>query len=311
MLSSSQPLVSIITPSYNQGQFLEQTILSVLNQVYPHIEYFVMDGGSTDSSLEVINKYANCLAYWESKPDRGQAHAINKGLKRAEGELLGWLNSDDILFPDTVSRVVATFARQDEVDVVYGRLVRIDREGDPVPTPTLPKDRVEFNRHNLIGECVVNQPGAFWHRWIMEKVGFLNEKLDYALDYEYWVRIILAGGKFKKLPNPVAEFRLSSGSKTVGQTSNMAREHLGVIDHFMAQPDLPEKLGLSPEALSLQARKGRGIISLYAFYGCVKEKHWSEALYWFNQAHASDPLVLFDRRWLELAFASLRRQSFD
>ena len=89
----------------------------------------------------------------------------------------------------------------------------------------------------------------------------------------------------------------------------MAYEHLDVIDHFMAQPDLPEKLGLSPEAISLQARKGRGIVSLYAFYGCVKEKHWSEALYWFNQAHASDPLVLLDRRWASLAWASFLRRS--
>ena len=311
MLSSNQPLVSVITPSYNQGQFLEQTVLSVLNQDYPHIEYLVMDGGSTDNSLEVIRRYADHLAYWESKPDRGQAHAINKGLKRAKGEIIGWLNSDDVLLTDTVSRAVATFAEYDAVDVVYGRLVRIDSDGEPVPTPTLPKDRVEFTRHNVIGECVVNQPGAVWRRRIMKQTGYLNEKLNYALDYEYWVRMILAGGKFKKLPNPVAQFRLSSGSKTVGQTSNMAREHLGVIDHFMAQSDMPEKLGMSPEAVRRQACKGRGIVSLYAFYGCVKEKQWSEALYWFRQAHASDPLVLLDRRWVGLAWASFFRRIFE
>ena len=311
MISSSQPLVSVITPSYNQGQFLEHTILSVLNQDYANIEYLVIDGGSTDNSLEIIRRYADRLKYWESEPDRGQAHAINKGLKRAKGEVLSWLNSDDVLFPETVSLAVATFLQHDDIDVVYGRLIRIGPDGKPVPTPTLPKDRVEFTRHNVIGECVVNQPGAVWRQRIMKQTGYLNEKLNYALDYEYWVRMILAGGKFKKLPNPVAQFRLSSGSKTVGQTSNMAREHLKVIDHFMAQSDMPEKLGLSPEAVRRQAGKGRGIVSLYAFYGCVKEKQWSEALYWFRQAHASDPLVLLDRRWVGLAWASFFRRIFE
>ena len=129
------PLVSIITPSYNQGQFIDATIQSVLGQDYAPIEYLIIDGGSTDNSLEVIRRYEDQIAYWESQPDRGQAHAINKGLQHANGEILGWLNSDDVLLPDTVSRVVSAFGEYPHVDVVYGRLERIDASGSVAPTP--------------------------------------------------------------------------------------------------------------------------------------------------------------------------------
>jgi glycosyltransferase involved in cell wall biosynthesis len=119
-LLNKEPLVSIVTPSYNQGAFLEQTILSVLEQTYPTVEYCVMDGGSDDNSVDVIKKYAGQINYWESIQDRGQAHAINKGLRQAKGEFLGWLNSDDVLLPGTVERIVNTFNQHPEIDVVYG-----------------------------------------------------------------------------------------------------------------------------------------------------------------------------------------------
>ncbi|HEY5571887.1 MAG TPA: glycosyltransferase family 2 protein [Anaerolineales bacterium] len=301
------PLVTIVTPSLNQGAFLEAAIRSVLEQDYGNLEYLIIDGASTDNSLEILRKYAHRLAYWESEPDRGQAHAINKGLKRAKGQILGWLNSDDVLLPDTVSRAVEILRKDPELDVVYGRLERIDSNGKAVPTPLLPKDRVEFDPSNAIGECVVNQPGSFWRRSIMEQVGYLDEQLTYAFDYEYWVRILLGGGKFKRLPHPVAKFRLSPGSKTVGQTGRAAREHLKVIDQILAEPGLDEKLGISPDSIGQQARRGRSIIEMYAFYGCLKEREWLKALRWLIRAHASSPGVLLSRRWLDLAAARLNR----
>lgn len=267
----------------------------------------VFDGGSTDDSVAILRRYDEHLAYWESQPDRGQAHAINKGLKRAKGRILGWLNSDDVLFPRTVAHVVEVFQRREDVDVVYGRLERIDQDGNPVPTPTLPKDVVEFNPSNAIGECPVNQPGSFWRREMLEQVGYLREDLDFAFDYEYWLRILLAGGKFMRLPHPVAKFRLSAHSKTVGQTATGAQEHLRLIDEFMANNDLAEKLGISQSALRRQARTGKSILEMYAFYGRFKQKRWLDALRWFARAHASNPLVLFKRRWFDLALARLKR----
>jgi glycosyltransferase involved in cell wall biosynthesis len=303
------PLVSIITPSYNQGQFLEMTILSVFNQDYPRIEYLVIDGASNDNSVEIIPRYADRLAYWVSEPDRGQSHAINKGLSRANGTILGWVNSDDVLMPGTISRLVDAFKQNKDIDVIYGHLDRIDTQGKLVPTPTLPKDRVVFDKHTAMMECVVNQPGCFWRRCIMEKVGLLNESLHYGLDYEYWTRMLLAGAKFKRLNETVAMFRLSAGSKTVGQTARMASESIAIIDSFLTQPDLPQRLGISPRALHRQANKGRGNFSLQAFYGCIKDRRWVEAIRWLVRAHGYDPLVMLRRKWLGLAFARVMRKA--
>jgi len=305
---SSSFLVSVVTPSFNQARFLEETLASVFGQDYPHIEYLVMDGGSTDASTDILNRYSERLAYWESQPDQGQAHAINKGLERARGEILGWLNSDDVLLPETVRRAVDVFKTYPEVDVVYGRLDRINARGELIPTPVLPKDKVVFSKKLVIGECVVNQPGAFWRRRIMERVGFLNQELVYTLDYEYWIRMALAGANFLRLPETVARFRLSSASKTVGQTAQMAVEQWNVLENLLAQNDLPERLAQTPAQIQRQARKARGMIALHASYGYLKLRKRDEAWRWLIRALDSDPAALFRRRWIDLALASLFRR---
>lgn len=302
------PLVSIITPSFNQGQFLEQTLRSVLEQDYPHLEYLVIDGGSTDGSLAIIQRHASRLAYWVSESDRGQAHAINKGLQRARGELLGWLNSDDLLLPGTVSRAVETFTNHPQVDVVYGRLERIDEQNRLVSTPILPKDRVTFNLSLVIGECVVNQPGSFWRRSATKKVGYLDESLIYALDYEYWIRMALSGMAFLRLDEPVARFRLSSASKTVGQTAQMAVEQLVVLDKLLAQPDISTLLDIPQPQVKSQARQARSAIALHAFYGFFKTCHYRQAAHWLGWAVARHPGILFQRRWYDLAISGLKRR---
>jgi glycosyltransferase involved in cell wall biosynthesis len=301
------PLVSIVTPALNQGEFLEEALRSVLAQDYPHIEHLVIDGGSTDGSQAILQRHAGRLAGWVSEPDRGQANAINKGLRRARGEILGWLNADDALLPGAVRRAVTAFNADPAVDVVYGRLERMDARSRPVPTPPLPKDRVEFAGLHAIGECVVNQPGAFWRREIMEKAGLLDESLRYALDYEFWLRLLLAGGRFRRLPERVARFRLSERSKTVREAAAMAREHLEVLDRALAIPDLAGRLGVDPQALQRQARRGRAVVSLYACRGCWKAGRRAEALAWLAAAQRHDPAVLLHRRWLDLALARLRR----
>jgi glycosyltransferase involved in cell wall biosynthesis len=305
---SSEPLVTIVTPSFNQGRFLEATICSVLEQDYPHIEYLVMDGASTDESLSILHKYADRLTYWESQPDHGQAHAVNKGLSRARGQLLGWLNSDDLLASGAVSRAVQVFQSQPEIDVLYGCLARIDEHGRSVPTPILPKDRLEFGLPYLIGECIVNQPGAFWRRRIMNQVGLLDESLMYSLDYEYWIRMALAGAKFKRIDPIVAYFRLSPGSKTVGQTAAQAEEQLGTLEKVLSDPHLGQKLGLPASQIARQSRQARASIALRAAYGRAKTSDYLAALHWLAVVLRNDPRVLIQPRYIALGIASLRRR---
>jgi glycosyltransferase involved in cell wall biosynthesis len=305
---NDQPLVSIITPSFNQGRFLEATICSVFKQDYSNIEYILVDGGSQDESLEVIQRYAGRLAYWESQPDRGQAHAINKGLARSHGDLLGWLNSDDLLQPGSVRRAVEIFSAYPEIDVVYGRLDRIDEQGRLVPTPLLPKDRVEFSKNLVLGECVVNQPGAFWRRSIMQRAGLLDEGLQFSLDYEYWIRLALHGAQFKRIPDVLACFRLSAGSKTVAHTALMAREQIQVLDQLSSRPDLPALLDSGLPQIQSKARRTRARFCLQAFYGELKNREWREAFHWLLKALRNDPRSFLDRRYFELGLSNIRRR---
>ncbi len=295
-----RPKVSIITPSYNQGAFLEAALRSMLEQTYTPVEVIVMDGGSNDASVDILRRYAARLAYWESTPDHGQAHAINKGLQRATGDILGWLNSDDVLLPDTVERAVQIFQARPDVDVVYGGLERIDAAGAPLPTPRLPKDDQTFGPETVIGECIVNQPGAFWRRSIMQRVGLLNEDLRYTMDYEYWIRIALQGGRFYHIDEKVARFRLSAGSKTVGQTAAMAGEQWRVLHETLARPDLSDQLELPAEQIRRRARYARAVISLHAAYGYFKLRRYAQALAWLGRAAWNQPAILFARRWRDL-----------
>lgn len=302
------PLVSIITPSFNQGTFLEATIRSVLEQDYPNIEYIVMDGGSTDDSAALLRRYSDQLTHWESQPDRGQAHAINKGLQMAKGSILGWLNSDDILLPATVRRVVKTFQEFPEIDVVYGRLERVDELGRLIPTPLLPKDKEDFSIERVLGECIVNQPGSFWRREIMIKAGLLDEGLKYAMDYEYWIRLALAGARFAHLSDVVARFRLSAGSKTVSHAAEMAQEQLQVLKATIEKYDLEEVCGWNEQEIQKRANFTRARVCLLAFYGEFKKGNYRKAFDWLVDGLRFDATSVLDRRWFKLGIASLRRR---
>ncbi|MBZ5580035.1 MAG: glycosyltransferase [Acidobacteriia bacterium] len=182
----SQPLVSIVTPSYNQGEFIRATIESVLAQDYPNLEYIVMDGGSTDQTAAVVAEYAGRLT-WISEKDRGQAHAINKGFARARGEIVAWLNSDDIFLPGAVTRAVQAFAQAPRAGAIYGEGYRMDREGRlagrfPATEP--------FNLWKLayLSDYVLQQ-STFFRRAAVEECGWLDESLHYALDWDLLIRL--------------------------------------------------------------------------------------------------------------------------
>ena len=180
--------MTVITPSYNQAEFLEQTIRSVLLQGYPNLEYVVIDGGSTDGSVEVIRKYAAHLSHWESRPDRGQAHAVNKGLRRGTGEILCWLNSDDFYTPGTLHIVAEALARGGGVFAVAGHCVSVNADGGAKQTLAGRYESLERLLQFWKGYHM-HQPSVFWRREVFERVGYLDESLYYVMDFDYWVRI--------------------------------------------------------------------------------------------------------------------------
>ena len=214
-----KPLVSIVTPSYNQGRFLKRTINSVLNQDYPNIEYIVIDGGSEDESVDILKEYKS-LFEWISEPDRGQTHAINKGFARARGSILGYLNSDDVLYPGAISTVVEQFHKNPEVDMLYGKADYIDEEDKK--TGIYNTDVYSFERNMF--DCCICQPACFWRKRIADIVGKFDEDLHYAMDYDYWLRMDRAGGRILHVSDILAASRRYEGTKTLSQREAVFRE---------------------------------------------------------------------------------------
>ncbi len=205
------PLVSIVTPSFNQAPFLEATIRSVLEQDYPRIEYFVMDGGSTDGSREIIERYAPRLAGWVSQKDRGQTDAINQGFARANGQILAWLNSDDTYQPGALRAAVDYLRAHPLTGMVYGDCNFIDAAGSTIGR--FPAAQTDYRRLRQ-GYVHIPQQAAFWRAELWQQVGPLDPSFYFAMDYDLWVRL----AKISKLDyNPIlwANFRLHDSGKTV------------------------------------------------------------------------------------------------
>ena len=216
--------VSIITPSYNQGAFLEETINSVLNQDYPNIEYIVIDGGSTDESLDIIKKNAEKLAYWESKPDKGQTDAINKGFARASGEILAWLNSDDLLLPGAVSAAVNYLTANPNIGMVYGDAYFINKAGQKIGDfPAAKTDYQKLRR----GYVHIPQQASFFRAALWKQVGPLDPSFYFAMDYDLWVRLAKITN-FAYVPGPWACFRLHGDAKTISEDDRCWPEMLRV-----------------------------------------------------------------------------------
>lgn len=189
--SSGEPLVSVVTPCLNHAGFIEQTIQSVLAQTYPNVEYLVIDGGSTDGSVPIIRRYEDRLAHWVSEPDRGQADAINKGLGRANGQIVAWLNSDDLYYPDTIANAVRLFAQQPQAVLVYGDAVLVDAAGQFVRYFTEVEPFNAFRLRNCAD--FIMQPAAFIRRQALQRVGLLDPDLHWCLDWDLWCRLAELG----------------------------------------------------------------------------------------------------------------------
>ena len=216
------PPISIITPSYNQGRFIERTIQSVVSQAVPGLEYVVVDGGSSDETISILRRYEQHLR-WTSEKDRGHAHAINKGICRTTGPIIGWLNSDDIYYPNALQTALAYFDAHPDVDVVYGDAYHIDEHDTFIER--YPTQDWDFRRLRDI--CFISQPAAFVRRSVFEQHGLLDERLRYSMDYDLWLRLGVNGVRFAHLPRVLAATRLHADAFTV---AHKVKVHASIND---------------------------------------------------------------------------------
>jgi glycosyltransferase involved in cell wall biosynthesis len=222
--------LSIVTPSFNQGQFLEETILSVLNQGYEHLEYIVVDGGSTDNSVEIIRSYEKHLAYWVSEKDRGQVHALNKGLEKVTGDVFAFINSDDVYVPGTFNAVIDHFSSRPATEWVCGDTIMF---GTGHKTEIVRSVVPLSAAHCLSWAYTAPQPGHFWKTEIIRS-GF-QERWSYDFDHDMYVRLLLAGHTCEYLPLPFAAYRLHSLSKTIAENHRQLEEFDQIAEYYEPQ----------------------------------------------------------------------------
>lgn len=223
---SSWPMISIVTPSFNQGTFIEETIRSLVLQGYPNLEYIIVDGGSTDETVDIIKKYEPWITYWVSEPDRGQTDAVNKGFLRSNGEILAWLNSDDTFEPGALHSIAIFMARNPKIDVVYGNVKIIDEYSHKLTELR----SVPFNAQAFLYETVhiAAQSAVFWKRQLFFDVGMLDEAYSYAMDRHLLVKFIAEGARFGFLRKCLGTYRVHGSSKTFGTADKSKQELLKI-----------------------------------------------------------------------------------
>jgi GT2 family glycosyltransferase len=280
---TSGPRVTIVTPSFNQAAYLEATIRSVLLQGYPALEYFVIDGGSTDGSREIIARYAPYLDYCVSEPDRGQAHAINKGFERATGEIVAWINSDDYYTPSAVARVVAEFESDAKLQWVYGDCMLLSE-----PAGTLaahPSQCFQFPA-SLRGASPICQPSAFFKRALLDQTGALDETFRLALDYDLWLRAIKHTRPLYLADTVLAVVTDHSVAKSRSQLGEVVFESTRAVERFFTGPNVPREVVRSRRAVM-------GHLYLECAASAVLwRKSPVQAVPWFLRAIGHDPRLL-------------------
>ncbi|MBM4431594.1 MAG: glycosyltransferase [Chloroflexi bacterium] len=238
---SPWPPVSIVTPSYNQGQFVEETIRSVLLQGYPNLEYIIMDGGSADGSVDIIRKYEPWLAYWVSERDSGQAQAINKGWRQSTGDVLAWMNSDDGYLPGALGLAVSWLASHPGTDVVFGACLRVDEGGDVIDQPVLPP--FEYLAFVDGFNDYIPSGSTFIRRRVVERLGGLDESLRLVMDWDYWLRAGLVCS-FGQTPEVLSVFRIYPQAKTWSREMAAVKgaEIVRIHENLFSRADLPAEV---------------------------------------------------------------------
>jgi glycosyltransferase involved in cell wall biosynthesis len=248
-------LVSIVTPSFNQAPFLEQTLRSVLEQDHPRIEYIVMDGGSTDGSLEIIQSYAPRLAYWASEPDRGQSDAINKGFARAHGDIVAWLNSDDYYLPGAVTAAVKAFEENPDAVLVHADMLAVDENGRTINLLRYPQIGLE----DLLCFQIIGQPAVFIRRSALDASGGLDPAYHYLLDHQLWIKIARQG-RILHVDQTWAAARYHAAAKNRLKAREFGGEAHRIYDWARVEP------GLKPLVLRLGGRARASVHRVDARY---------------------------------------------
>ncbi|OQX65001.1 MAG: hypothetical protein B5M51_02040 [Anaerolinea sp. 4484_236] len=230
-------LISIITPSYNQADFLEQTILSVLEQKNAQFEYLIVDGASTDGSVGIIEKHAASLAWYISEADSGQACAINKGFARAGGEIIAWLNSDDYYLPDTLSTIANLFDQHPETGIVYGDVLSVDGAGNPINIQHFQP----YSLDDLMAFKIISQPAVFMRRSLLEKVGYLDNDYHFLLDHHLWLRIAQLTPMLYT-SQTLAAARYHDDAKNIAHAEEFGAEAFKILAWMKTQPNLAPRL---------------------------------------------------------------------
>lgn len=220
------PKISIVTPSFNQAEFLERTIRSVLDQGYPNLEYIIIDGGSTDGSVDVIRRYADRLVYWVSEKDSGQSQAINKGLMRATGDWLAWQNSDDIFYPGTFSQLTGCASRKPGAGLIVGDMSMIDVHDQVMRD--IKYVRPTYGAMLAEGMVLTNQ-AAFWRRELHQQLGYLREDLHFGFDFEWFLRILRSGVRAEHVRGMWGGLRMHQATKTAQSQSDFKREYAAIL----------------------------------------------------------------------------------
>jgi glycosyltransferase involved in cell wall biosynthesis len=242
--------ISIVTPSYNQAAFLEHTIISVLGQGYPDLEYWIMDGGSRDGSVEIIRKYENQLAGWVSQPDGGQADAINTGLRQASGEVVAWLNSDDMYAPGVLSDVAQFFEQNPDIGMVYGDAASFDQDGHPLNALA----SQDWGLAGLVAFNIICQPAVFMRRSALEKAGYLDENYHLLLDHHLWLRIA-QHTRIQHVPRVWAFARHHAEAKNVAQAPKFGEEAFRVLAWMETQPVLAKLIAANRNTIMAMAHR--------------------------------------------------------
>ena len=284
--------VSIVTPSYNQASFLEQTMRSVLDPALPGCEYFVMDGGSTDSSVEIIRKYEKRLAGWVSEKDRGQADAINKGLRQATGDIVAWLNSDDYYLPGAIERALQVFEQNPQAGLVYGDVVSVDAHSRAFNVQKFQP----YNLLDLMAFNIISQPAVFIRRSLLDQAGLLDPSFHCLLDHHLWLRMARLA-PIVYIPESLAAARYHPAAKNLARPVEFGREAFRIVAWMQSSAEF------GPLFEQHKARILGGANRFDAYY-LLEAGQYTQALAAYGRAFRYNPVAAL-KEWHRILYAFL------